>query len=390
MVTGALDETQALFELDELHREFQAVSRQFVSEQVLPLVERAEREREFPAELWPLMGKHGFLGLGYPEEVGGSGGDALAIAIFAEEMARACGGLAVTPLVSAYMAGPHLVHHGTPEQQERYLRPVLAGEMVAAIGVTEPGAGSDVAGIRTTAVEDEGHFRVNGTKMFITNGGLADFVIVATKTDPAAAHRGLTMLLIERGDAGFTTGRALQKMGWHSSDTRELIFEDCIVPEDRVIGEVGRGFYQIAEAFQIERISLAGMSLGLAEAAFSDALEHAKHRKAFGTEIGKFQSVRHTLSEMQTEIAAARLLTWQAAAKYDAGAPDMREAVAMAKLYAARMACNVADDAVQILGGMGYLDETRVSMHYRDARILRIGGGTDEIMMEVLARRMGL
>jgi alkylation response protein AidB-like acyl-CoA dehydrogenase len=334
------------FTLSDEHRVFQDVCRAFVTREVLPRVKEAEETETFPHDLWTSLGRNGFLGIGYPEDLGGSGApDALAIAIFSEELARSSGGMAVTPLVSAYMAAPHLARHGTPEQQETYLRPIIAGTKVAAIAVTEPGAGSDVAGI--------------------------------------------TMFLIEKDDPGFTVGRPLQKMGWHSSDTRELIFDDCFVPEHRVLGAVGRGFYQIMESFQLERIVLAGMGVGLAQAAFDDALAYAHDRTAFGQALGKFQAIRHRLGEMMTEIQTARLLTYFAATRLDAG-DHADEAVAMAKLHTARVANRVADAAVQIFGGYGFIEETRVAMHYRDARILRIGGGTDEIQLEILAKRLGL
>lgn len=377
------------FELDDEHREFQAVCRGFVQNQVLPLVDEAERTGEFPTSLWSALGQNGFLGLSYPDAVGGSGGDCLAIAIFSEELAKTSGGIAVTPLVSSYMASPHLARFGTPEQQREFLQPVIAGTKVAAIAVTEPGTGSDVAAIATMAQAVEGGYQLRGTKLFITNGGLADIILVAAKTEPSMGHRGITIFLVERGQSGFELGQPLRKMGWHSSDTRELIFNDCFVPHSRVIGTVGHGFYQIMEGFQTERIVLAAMSVGLAQAAFDDALAYAKERQTFGQPIGKYQAVRHRLSEMATDIQAARLLTYQAAAKLDAGR-DAADAVAMAKLFAARVANRVADDAVQIFGGYGFIEETRVAMHYRDARILRIGGGTDETQLEILAKRMGL
>ena len=382
--------TAPLFELDDAHREFQTLCRRFVQQHVLPKVEAAEHEGQFPLDLMPLLGRNGFLGLTFPEEAGGAGGDMLAIAILSEELGKSCGGIAVTPLASAYMAAPHLAKFGTPEQQERWLLPLATGEKVASIGVTEPVAGSDVAGMRTTATRVEGGYRINGAKLFITNAGFADYIVLGAKTDPSERHRGITMFLIEKGDPGFTLGRPLEKMGWHSSDTRELIFDDCFVPDDRVIGEVGRGFYQIAQSFQTERITLSGMGVGLAQAAFDDALEYAKTRQAFGQEIGKYQAIRHKLADMATSIQAGRLLLYQAAAKIDSGAEDALDLVAMAKLQTALMANQVADDAVQIFGGYGYIEETRVAMHYRDARILRIGGGTDEIQREILAKRMGL
>lgn len=378
------------FELDDLHREFQRVCRDFVTAQVLPRVDGAERTSTFPLDLMPMMGRNGFLGFTFPEDAGGTGGDMLAIAILSEELGKASGGIAVTPLVSAYMAAPHLAKYGTPEQQQKYLLPITTGEKIASIGVTEPGAGSDVAGMRTTARETDGGFLINGSKLFITNGGFADIIVLGAKTDPSERHRGITMFIIEKDDPGFTVGRPLEKMGWHSSDTRELIFNDCFVPADRILGAEGRGFYQIADSFQTERITLSGMGVGLAQAAFDDALEYAKNREAFGSQIGKYQSVRHKLSEMATDIQAGRLLLYQAAAKLDSNAPDALDLVAMAKLFTAKMANRVADAAVQIFGGYGFIEETRVAMHYRDARILRIGGGTDEIQMEILAKRMGL
>lgn len=384
-----VERQDAMFELDEPHREFQAVCRAFVQKHIRPLVDQAEQAGEFPHVLWRLLGQHGFLGLGYPDAVSESGGDNLSIALLSEELARTSGGIAVTPLVSSYMAATHLAHFGTAEQQQTFLPSIVAGEKVAAIAVTEPGTGSDVAAITTVAVPEADGYRLRGTKLFITNGGLADIILVAAKTDLTAGHRGITMFLVENGQEGFSVGRPLRKMGWHSSDTRELIFENCFVPRHRIIGEVGRGFYQIMEGFQLERVILAAMGVGLAQAAFEDALAYAKERQSFGQAIGKFQAVRHLLSQMATDIQAARLLTYQAAARLDSG-HDAEEGIAMAKLFAARVANRVADDAVQIFGGYGFIEESHVAMHYRDARVLRIGGGTDEVQMEILAKRFGL
>lgn len=371
------------------HIEFQQVCRRFVRERVAPHVPEAEENQAFPEELWAQMGQAGLLGLGFPEELGGSGGDFLSIAILAEELAKASGGLAITPLVSSYMAAPHLYRFGNKQQQERYLRPVLAGDMPAAIAVTEPGAGSDVAGISLRAVPDGDGYALRGTKLFITNGGIARVLVVAAKTGEGDGHRAITTFVVESGQPGFTVGRPLRKMGWHSSDTRELIFEDCLVPAERILGEENRGFYQIMQAFEGERIVLAAMSVGLAEACLEEALGYARQRQAFGKPIGSLQAIRHHLAYMRTETEAARLLTYQAAVLTDTGA-DASDATAMAKLYAAQVANDVADRAVQIFGGAGFLEESPVAMHYRDARVLRIGGGTDEIQMEILAKRMNL
>jgi acyl-CoA dehydrogenase/citronellyl-CoA dehydrogenase len=261
---------------------------------------------------------------------------------------------------------------------------------VAAIAVTEPGAGSDVAGITTRAKPADGGWLIAGTKMFITNAGLADIVIVAARTDDGGRHRGISTFLVERDEPGMSLGQPLEKMGWHSSDTREVFFDDCFVDESRMLGRPGRGFHQIMEAFQVERTVLAGMSLGLADVALQDAVEYARERKAFGHAISKFQTIRHRLAEMGTALAAARLITYQAAARFDQGHPDAPASVAMAKLMAARVAGEIVDEAVQIFGGYGFIEETPIAMHYRDARILRIGGGTDEVQLEILAKQMGL
>ncbi len=387
----AATSNQAAFELDDVHREFRAVCRAFVEREVMPLVRDAEATRTFPAELWKPLGEAGLLGLGHPEENGGSGtGGHLAIAILSEELARASGGIAITPLVSAYMAAPHLAKFGTAEQRRRYLAPLIAGTAVGAIAVTEPGAGSDVAGIKTRAERVAGGWSITGSKMFVTNGGLADTVIVVAISDADAGHSGMTGFIVESGNAGFLVGRELDKMGWHSSDTRELIFDGCIVPDECVLGEPGRAFYQVMQAFQTERITVAAMGVGLGQTACDDAVDYAKVREASGAPIGKYQSVRHKLAEMSILVSAARTVTYRAAALCDADHPDLRIAVAEAKLIAARVANEAADVAVQVFGGYGFIEETRVTMHYRDARILRIGGGTDEVQLEIVSKALGL
>ncbi|MGV1048530.1 MAG: acyl-CoA dehydrogenase family protein [Solirubrobacterales bacterium] len=378
------------FDLDDDHRDFQEVCRKFVAREMVPRVKDAEEAGTFPADLWPAMAAAGLLGVNHPEEYGGSGGGVLALTILSEELAHSSGGLAITPLVSSYMAGPHLSRYGNEQQKERWLRPLLAGEVVSAIAVTEPGAGSDVAGLAATAKPSDGGYLLRGTKMFITNAGLADVIIVAAKTEPEAGHRGITTFLVERGAEGMTLSPPLVKLGWHASDTREVAFDDCFVAAEAILGEPGRGFHQIMEAFQIERLALAGMALGLGQAALDEAIAHARERKTFGETLSKHQTIRHRLAAAAAELEAARALTYQAAARWDAGHPEAATTTAQAKLVAPRIASRVVDEALQVFGGYGFIEETPVAMHYRDARILRIGGGTDEVQLEILAKRMGL
>jgi alkylation response protein AidB-like acyl-CoA dehydrogenase len=284
------------------------------------------------------------------------------------------------------MAGPHIVRYGTKAQKQQYLPALASGAAVAAIAVTEPGVGSNVAGITARARPVEGGYRLDGHKMFITNAGLADVVIFAAKTASDAGRRGITTFLVDTKSSGFSVGNPLRKLGWHSSDTREVIVEDCFVPEEAILGEPGRGFYQIMEAFQLERIALAAMGLGHAEECLRLATEYARVREVFDSPLLGKQTVAHKLAAMRVELESARLLTYQAAARLDAGHPDAGTTVAMAKYAAAQTACRVVDDALQVFGGAGFLVETSVAMHYRDVRVLRIGGGTDEIQLEILAK----
>jgi alkylation response protein AidB-like acyl-CoA dehydrogenase len=383
--------TSPAFDLDDDHLAFRDVCRSFVERELQPRVREAEDRGTFPAELWPAMAAAGLLGVGHPEEYGGTGGGVLAMAILSEALALSSGGLAITPLVSSYMAAPHLARFGTAEQKERWLRPVLEGRAVAAIAVTEPSAGSDVAGIAATARAAEGGGHVlRGTKMFITNAGLADVIVVAAKTDPSAGHNGITTFVLERGADGMTSGAPLRKLGWHASDTREVYLDDCFAGEDALLGRLGRGFHQIMEAFQVERICLAAMAVGLGEAALRDAVTHAQDRRVFGAPLSRHQAIRHRLAAAAAELETARTITYQAAARWDAGHPEAATSTAMAKLQAPRIASRVVDEALQVFGGYGFIEETPVAMHYRDARILRIGGGTDEVQLEILAKKMGL
>ncbi len=373
------------WELSAEHVAFRATCRSFVDREVRPLVVEAETTRTFPRELMKRFGAAGLLGLTTPEELGGSGTDSLAVAILSEELARASGGLAVTALVSAYMAGPHLVRHGTAAQQQRWVRALCDGEAIAAIAVTEPQAGSDVAGMTSTARSTGDGWILNGRKMFITNAALADVLIVGARTSPDR-HGGVTLFLVEADAPGLSFGNPLTKMGWHSSDTREVILDDVPVAADAVLGTEGRGFQQIMEGFQLERVALAGMGLGHAAECLDLARNYVRDREAFGAPLIGLQTIRHRLATMEIELDAARLMTHQSAARLDAGHPDALKTVAQAKYLAAVAANRIVDDAVQLFGGAGFVEETPVAMHYRDARILRIGGGTDEIQLEILTK----
>lgn len=369
------------------YRAFKESCEGFTRRYVRPAVVEAELQGHPPKELWAELGKARLLGLMTPEEYGGSGRDELAVALLAEELSRASGGIAVSALVSAYMAGTHIVQYGTPDQCAEYATPVAAGEKIAAIAVTEPGAGSDVAGISTRAVRTASGYRINGRKMFITNAGLADVLIVAAKTDPEAGHRGITNFLVDAGTRGLSVGSALPKMGWHSSDTREVILDDVEVPDSAILGQEGRGFYQIMEAFQLERIVLAAMGLGHATESIRIATDYVANRSAFGELLINRQTVRHRLALMHTDLETARLLTYRAAEQLRDRDPGSARTVAMAKYYTANTASRIVDHAVQLLGGSGFVEESEVARHYRDMRILRIGGGADEIQLDIIAKQ---
>ena len=373
------------WELDREHEEFRASVRAFVDRHVRPVVEESEQAGRPPAALLKEMGSAGLLGLAIGEEDGGGGGDSLAMMVLSEELARASGGIAVTALVSGYMSAPHIARFGTAEQRARYLPGIIAGEKVAAIAVTEPGTGSNVAGLTTRATPHGGGYRLDGTKMFITNAGIADVFVVAARTAPDG-HRGITTFIVEAGTPGLSLGQPLRKMGWHASDTREVILADCLVAPEAVLGEPNRGFHQIMSAFQLERLTLAAMGVGHAEECLQLATGYARDREVFGSPLISLQATRHRLAAMSVELEAARVLTYRAAARLDSGHPEAARSVAMAKYHAAIAANRIIDDCVQLFGGAGFLEETAVARHYRDARVLRIGGGTDEIQLEILAK----
>lgn len=384
------------FELDQAHEDFRASVRAFTDQRVRPVVDQAERAGRPPDQLWKEMGEAGLLGLLTPPEHGGSagsGGEATAVSVLAEELSRACGGIAVSALVSAYMAAPHLVRHGTPEQQQHWVPALAAGTAIAAIAVSEPGAGSDVAGITTRARRGEGEHAdrgwvLDGRKMYITNAGLADVLVIGAKTSPDAGHRGITTFVVPAGTPGLSFGRPLEKLGWHSSDTREVLLDAVELPADAVLGGEGRGFYQIMEAFQLERVVLAAMGLGHANEALTLVTEYVRGREVAGAPLTNLQSVRHRIAAAEVELEAARALTYQAADRLDRDHPDAGRSVAAAKYFAARVADHVVDEALQLFGGAGYLEETPIVRHERDVRILRIGGGTDEIQLEILSKRL--
>jgi len=379
--------TVSSWELDQDHEDFRTSVRSFVDRHVRPAVDEAEEAGRPPAALLEEMGRAGLLGLAVSTEDGGGAGDALAITLLSEELTRASAGIAVTALVSGYMAGPHIARYGTDEQRAHYLPRLVAGETLAAIAVTEPDTGSDVAGIATRATKSGDGYRLEGTKMFITNAGLAEVFVVAARTGDEG-HGGITTFLVDADNPGISVGSPLRKLGWHASDTREVVFDGCEVAEDAILGTLDRGFHQIMAAFELERLTLAGMGLGHAAECLQLATDYAREREVFGAPLIQLQTMRHRLSELTIEFEAAQLLTYRAAARHDSKHPDAAKSVAMAKYHAAIAANRIVDECLQVFGGSGFLEETPVARHYRDARVLRIGGGTDEIQLEILGKAL--
>ena len=362
--------------------------RRFVEKEVVPKAHAWEEQGFVPREVLREMGKLGFLGLRYAEEFGGGALDARATALLAEELGRSTfGGFAISVLVHTDMASPHLVNAGSPEQIKRYLPGVISGELITAVGVTEPDAGSDVKAIRTSARRDGGEWVLRGSKMFITNGALADLYFIAAKTDPAAGSKGISIFIVEKGMKGFSVGRKLDKMGWRSSDTAELVFDDCRVPAANLLGEENHGFYAIMKNFQNERIAIAAMTMGEAARAIELTLEYVRTRKAFGAPLWDKQAIRQRLSMLAAKVEAGRQLVLYAAS-LDAQGRDCVKEVSMAKAYCAELLNDVVYDCLQFHGGFGYIKESAIERMYRDARVQTIGGGATEVMLEEVAKRL--
>jgi acyl-CoA dehydrogenase len=365
--------------------------RAFVEKEVTPFVAEWETAGQIPRAFWRRLGELGFLGLEFPPEYGGAGGDFLSSVVLGEEMARCrSGGVAFSVLVHTDMSSPWLTRYGTSAQKRAYLPGIIRGETVCALGITEPGTGSDMAGIRTRAVRDGDRYLLTGSKIFITNGVHGDLYFVAARTGPGSSerrHAGISMFLVERGTPGFTVSRRLDKMGMRASDTAELAFQDCPVPAENLLGEEGRGFQQLAAGLQRERIMAAVLALSGAAQALEDTTAYLKERRAFDGPLAGKQVLRHRVADMATEIEAARHLVYHAASLYTAGR-ECASPVSMAKLFATEVANRVAYQAVQLHGGYGYMREFPVERFFRDVRLWTIASGTSEIMREIIAKRL--
>ncbi|MBM4467620.1 MAG: acyl-CoA dehydrogenase [Chloroflexi bacterium] len=375
------------FELTEEQQMIRKMVRDFAAREIVPIAQETDETGEFPWETIRKMARLGLLGLPIPEEYGGAGADNVSFAIALEEIARACGSTAITLDAHTSLASEPIYLFGTEEQKRKYLVPLAMGEKLGAFGLTEPEAGSDAGATKTRAVLDNDEWVINGQKMFITNGSIADVVIVTAVTDPEKGTRGISNFIVEKGTPGFRPGRDEEKMGLKGSITSELFFEDCRVPQENLLGKEGEGFKQFLITLDGGRIAIGAMAVGLAQAAFEKAVAYSKERVQFGQPICNFQAIQWMLADMATEIDAARLLVYRAAWLKDKGVRFTREA-AMAKLYASEAAERACYKALQIHGGYGYMREYEVERVYRDQRLCTIGEGTSEIQRLVIARQV--
>jgi alkylation response protein AidB-like acyl-CoA dehydrogenase len=381
--------THAIFTPE--HDELRESVRRYVDKELRPHVDEWEAAGYFPDDVFRRCGELGFLGLHYPERWGGSGGDLATGLVFVEELARCgCGGVPMAISVQTHMCTPALGEFGRDELREQYLRPAIAGEKIGAIAITEPDAGSDVANITTRGVRDGDSWVINGRKLFITNGLRADFLTCVVQTEPGSGHRGISLFIIDTASPGVSVSRKLQKLGMLSSDTAEIALEDVVVPHANLIGgEPGQGFAQLMWQLQYERLSGAAGSIGAAQEILDQTIEYARERRTFGRPIADHQVIAHKLADAATELEAARALTYSVIWRIEHGDYPVAE-ISMAKKYAAQVAHRLIDTCLQVHGGAGYMAEFPVSRAYRDARLWRIGAGTDEIMNEVIAKRLGI
>ena len=361
----------------------------FVEQEVIPAAAAIDEEGRFPLELFNKVAELGYLGIRYPEEYGGSGGDNVMFTILCEELARGSMCLAASVAMQCLMGTSFIHRFGSEEQKQRLLVPAIQGEKLGVIAMTESDAGSDLGAIRTTARRDGDGFVVNGRKMWVTNASLADFFTVAAKTDPEAGFKGIDMFLVERERPGVSIGKDIAKMGVRGLGTGELIMEDCRIPEANLFGAEGTGFANLQGILEEIRIMMGSLSLGLGRGALDAAAKYAQERIQFDRPIAKFQAISHTLADMATQLEAARLLVYRAAWLLDQGQRDMKLA-SMAKLFASEMANQLADGASRILASYGFATEYDVQRYFRDARFLLLGGGTSEVLRGIIAHQMGL
>jgi alkylation response protein AidB-like acyl-CoA dehydrogenase len=377
------------FALNEEQDAFRLAVRDWAARALAPRVEELEATETFPVDLFRELGRLGYLGVGIPEAEGGSGGDMVMRCLLIEEIGRVNCGVAAALLGHVGLATIPLVKYGTPEQKARYLRPALAGEKLGCFGLSEPNAGSDAASLRTTAVRDGDAYVINGSKIFITNGTIADYCMLAAYTDRSRRGGGISMFVVDTTTPGYVVSKKLRKLGHHTSETAVLAFENMRVPASALLGGTEGGFAQVTGTLEGGRITHAARSVGVSQAALDVALRYAGEREQFGQRIGKFQAIKFKLARMAMEVETARTMVWRAAWLFDQGVPCMKEA-AMAKLFASEAAQHVTWEALQIHGGYGYITEFPVERFFRDARLMTITEGTSEIQLTIIARELGI
>jgi alkylation response protein AidB-like acyl-CoA dehydrogenase len=373
--------------LREEHLQVRDMARRFADEVVAPRARELDEKEEFPHDIVKQMGELGFMGLPFDEQYGGAGLDTLAYVIAVEEIARACGSTAITLAAHVSLGCGPVAAVGTEDQKQKFLVPMAKGEAIGAFGLTEPNAGSDAAGTQTRAEKVDGGWRVNGSKIYITNGSVASYVTFTARTDASRGTKGITAFIMPTNTPGFRVGKREKKMGLHASDTVEIVFEDCLVPAENVLGELTGGFSSFMKTLTGGRISIGALALGLAQGAYEHSLKFSKMRKQFGQPIASFQAIQFMLADMATRIEASRLLVYHAAVLKDAGKPYTKEA-SIAKLFASEMANWVTDHAIQVHGGIGYCRDIPVERMHRDAKLMEIGEGTSEIQRLVIAREI--